>query len=110
MRLSTKTFSNKVMNSIIATTTFIVSAAFSMAVINPKIHNNKPNVVEEEKIYHDWECKFIIEDCYTGYEHMNYHYVNEYQTNVDGSISFISHDGTNTWIPYPYYNIIVNEK
>ena len=98
-------FSNKVMNTIIATTAFIVSTALSAALINPCYYESE---VIEEQISHDWECKYIVEDCYTQEGGSMVHYVDEVIENVDGSITFIGEDGLVTKIPYPYYRIEKN--
>ena len=71
----------------------------------------QPVSVEEtdEVIFHDWECKFCIEDGYNGNGKVMYHYINEYTRNVSHSISFVGHDGLLWTIPYPYFYIHVNE-
>ena len=108
-------FSNKVMNTIIATTAFIVSTALSAAFINPCFYESE--VLEEQvthdwecdsQIGHDWECKFIVEDFYTQEGGSMVHYVDEVIENVDGSITFIAEDGLVTKIPYPYYSLEKN--
>ena len=66
------------------------------------------NTVTENNI-HDWECKFCIEDGYSGEGKVMYHYINEYTRNVDHSITFVGHDGLLWTIPYPYFYIHVNE-
>ena len=72
-----------------------------------KDETDNSNFVQNDKL-HDWECKYIIVDSYSG-EHKNInHYVNYYTSNVDGSISFISHTGKALRIPYPYFYIIEN--
>ena len=63
----------------------------------------------DEVIFHDWECKFCIEDGYNGNGKVMYHYINEYTRNVSHSISFVGHDGLLWTIPYPYFYIHVNE-
>jgi hypothetical protein len=63
----------------------------------------------DEVIFHDWECKFCIEDGYNGNGKVMYHYINEYTRNVSHSISFVGHDGLLWTIPYPYFCIHVNE-
>lgn len=63
----------------------------------------------EEVISHDWECKFCIEDSYNGNGKVMFHYINEYNRNVDHSITFVGHDGLLWTIPYPYFYIHVNE-
>ena len=93
------------MNTIIATTAFIVSTALSAALINPISYNDDKI---EEQVYHDWECKYIVEDCYTQEGGSMVHYVDEVIENVDGSITFIGEDGLVTKIPYPYYRIEKN--
>lgn len=98
-------FSNKVMNTIIATTAFIVSAALSASLINPCSYESE---VIEEQVIHDWECKFIVEDFYTQEGGSMVHYVDEVIENVDGSITFIGEDGLLTTIPYPYYSLEKN--
>lgn len=98
-------FSNKVMNTIIATTAFIVSAALSAAFINPCSYESE---VIEEQVSHDWECKYIVEDFYTQEGGSMVHYVDEVVENVDGSITFIGEDGLLTTIPYPYYSLEKN--
>lgn len=60
-----------------------------------------------EKLDHDWECEFIIEDQYHGT--VKYHYLNEYEKLVDCSIQFVGNDGTVYRIPYPYYTIHENK-
>ena len=55
-------------------------------------------------LLHDWETKFIIEDGYNG----KTHYINEYNRNVDHSITFVGDDGLLWTIPYPYFYIRVN--
>lgn len=103
------------MNTIIATTAFIVSTALSVSLINPCPYESE--VIEEQvahdwecdsQISHDWECKFIVEDCYTQEGGSMVHYVDEVVKNVDGSITFIAEDGLLTTIPYPYYRIEKN--
>lgn len=96
------------MNTLIATAAFIAVTATSAVFINPVRY--KVDESRLEQVYHDWECKFIINDGYNGISESIYHYVDDYTTNVDGSISFISHDGSSVWIPYPYYYIYVNDK
>lgn len=98
-------FSNKVMNTIIATTAFIVSTALSATLINPCSYESE---VLEEQVTHDWECKFIVEDFYTQEGGSMVHYVDEVVENVDGSITFIGEDGLLTTIPYPYYSLEKN--
>ena len=98
------------MNTLIATAAFIATAALSTTFINPSSLTFEQEDVQEERIRHDWECNYVISDSYNGIDKRIYHYINHYTTNVDGSISFISHDGTNTWIPYPYYYVYVNEN
>ena len=93
------------MNTIIATTAFIVSTALSVSLINPCSYESE---VIEEQISHDWECKYIVEDCYTQEGGSMVHYVDEVIENVDGSITFIGEDGLVTKIPYPYYRIEKN--
>jgi hypothetical protein len=68
---------------------------------------DKQNHVSEK---HDWECNFIVEDWYTNPEKKIYHYINEYETNENGDIAFISHDGLFTMIPRDNFCIIANEK
>ena len=63
----------------------------------------------DDVIFHDWECKFCIEDGYNGNGKVMYHYINEYTRNVSHSISFVGHDGLLWTIPYPYFYIHVNE-
>ena len=63
-------------------------------------------VEEVQRTAHDWECKYIIHDCY--HETVEYHYVDSYIRNVDGSISFIGNDGCVWRIPSPYYWIFKN--
>ena len=63
---------------------------------------------ENEQVFHDWECSFIVEDRYTQEGGSMVHYVDEVIENVDGSITFIGEDGLVTKIPYPYYNIEKN--
>lgn len=108
-------FSNKVMNTIIATAAFIVSTALSAALINPCSYESE--VLDEQvahdwecdsQISHDWECKYIVEDCYTQEGGSMVHYVDEVIENIDGSITFIGDDGLVTKIPYPYYRIDKN--
>jgi hypothetical protein len=98
-------FSNKVMNTIIATTAFIVSTALSAALINPCSYESE---VIEEQVTHDWECTYIVEDFYTQEGGSMVHYVDEVVENVDGSITFIAEDGLLTTIPYPYYSLEKN--
>ena len=93
------------MNTIIATTAFIVSAALSVSLINPYSYESE---VIEEQISHDWECKYIVEDFYTQEGGNMVHYVDEVIENVDGSITFIGEDGLLTTIPYPYYSLEKN--
>ena len=93
------------MNTIIATTAFIVSTALSAALINPCAYEGE---VIEEQVSHDWECKYIVEDCYTQEGGSMVHYVDEVIENVDGSITFIGKDGLLTTIPYPYYTLEKN--
>lgn len=64
----------------------------------------------DEVIFHDWECKFCIEDSYNGNGKVMYHYINEYTRNVSHSISFVGHDGLLWTIPYPYFYIHVNQN
>lgn len=96
------------MNNIIATTTFIVSTALSVAFINPCSYESVDNTVVEEQVSHDWECEYIVEDFYTQEGGSMVHYVDEVIENVDGSITFIGEDGLVTKIPYPYYRIEKN--
>lgn len=98
-------FSNKVMNTIIATTAFITTAVLSATLINP-ISYNEDKI--EEQVSHDWECEYIVEDFYTQEGGSIIHYVDEVIENVDGSITFIGEDGLVTRIPYPYYRIEKN--
>lgn len=93
------------MNTIIATAAFIVSTALSAALINPCSYESE---VLDEQVEHDWECKFIVEDCYTQEGGSMVHYVDEVIENIDGSITFIGDDGLVTKIPYPYYRIEKN--
>lgn len=60
-----------------------------------------------EKLDHDWECNYIIEDQYHGT--IKYHYLDEYEELVDRSIQFVGNDGTVYRIPYPYYTIHENK-
>lgn len=93
------------MNSIIALSAFITTAVLSATLINPISYNDDKI---EEQVSHDWECKYIIEDCYTQEGGSMVHYVDEVIENVDGSITFIGEDGLVTKIPYPYYRIEKN--
>lgn len=93
------------MNIIIATTTFITTAVLSATLINPISYNDDKI---EEQVSHDWECEYIVEDCYTQEGGSMIHYVDEVIENVDGSITFIGEDGLVTKIPYPYYRIEKN--
>lgn len=61
-----------------------------------------------EKLDHDWECKYIVEDQYHGF--VKYHYLDEYEELVDRSIQFIGNDGTVYRIPYPYYTVHENKQ
>lgn len=63
----------------------------------------------EEKIFHDWESKFVIVDCFSAEGRETYHYIDEYKRNDDYSISFVGEDGLITTLPYPYFQIIVNK-
>lgn len=96
------------MNTIIATTAFIVTTAISAMFVSPCPYNNEPEINQEEQILHDWECKFIVEDCYTREGGVTYHFVDEVVENVDGSITFIANDGLLTTIPYPYFRLEKN--
>lgn len=77
-------------------------------------NNNEPYVGSNseyspyEKLDHDWECKYIVEDQYHGF--VKYHYLDEYEELVDRSIQFIGNDGTVYRIPYPYYTIHENKQ
>lgn len=64
--------------------------------------------VDKIPIYHDWECKYIVRDGY--YQDTLVHYIDEYIINVDGSISFVDNEGLICNIPYPYFQVIKNEK
>lgn len=59
--------------------------------------------------YHDWECKYIIEESYSEDGKDARHYVDNYTINVDDSISFVD-EGKSYRIPYPYYLILKNEN
>lgn len=61
-----------------------------------------------EKLDHDWECKYIVEDQYHGF--VKYHYLNDYEELVDRSIQFVGNDGTVYRIPYPYYTVHENKQ
>lgn len=74
-------------------------------VLNPR---NENDAEEISKHKHDWECNFIIEDCYHG--NTKYHFVDTFIENVDASISFIGADGLVWHIPAPYYWIYRNTK
>lgn len=65
---------------------------------------------DTHEIKHDWECNFIIDECYTMDGANTFHYVDSYVRNTDHSISFVGEDGLLTRIPYPYFRIIVNNK
>lgn len=64
--------------------------------------------VDDTPIYHDWECAYIIRDSY--HRNTSIHYIDEYIINADRSISFVGDDGLVCTIPYPYFQIIKNEK
>lgn len=67
-----------------------------------------PAPVNEIPVYHDWECKYIVRDGY--HQDTLVHYIDEYIINVDGSISFVDNEGLICNIPYPYFQVIKNEK
>ena len=70
------------------------------------LDENDAKIISEHR--HDWECNFIIEDSY--HQDIRYHFVDDYVENVNGSISFIGHDGLIWTIPAPYYWIYRNNK
>ena len=76
-----------------------------------KANESQSVSVEEtdEVIFHDWECKFCIEDGYNGNGKVMFHYIDEYTRNTNHSITFVGHDGLLWTIPYPYFYIHVNE-
>lgn len=59
---------------------------------------------------HDWECNYVIVDSFTVPDKTIYHYIDEYETNEEGAISFVSHDGLFTMIPRNYFRIIINDN
>lgn len=65
---------------------------------------------DTHEIMHDWECNFIIDECYTTEGANTFHYVDSYVRNIDHSITFVGEDGLLTRVPYPYFRIIVNPK
>lgn len=67
---------------------------------------NDAKIISEHR--HNRKCNFIIEDSY--HQDIRYHFVNDYVENVNGSISFIGHDGLIWTIPAPYYWIYRNNK
>jgi hypothetical protein len=93
----------------ILTLGFGLAAAFTTVfATNRTYHFQDTENYAETK--HDWESKFMIEDCYSSNDGVIYHYIDSYERNVDHSITFISHDGLLTTIPYPYFQIHVNPK
>lgn len=67
-----------------------------------------PTPVDETPVYHDWECKYIVRDGY--HQDTPLHYIDNYVINVDSSISFVDNEGLICNIPYPYFQVIKNEK
>jgi hypothetical protein len=53
-------------------------------------------------------CKFIIHDGYNS--DVLFHFVDDYDLNIDGSISFLDSKGTFWNIPAPYFWIYKNNK
>lgn len=91
--------------------TIIVSVIASVIVAISIIAVTSTDMYSDtHEIKHDWECNFIIDECYTMDGVNTFHYVDSYVRNTDHSISFVGEDGLLTRIPYPYFRIIVNTK
>lgn len=72
------------------------------------LDNKATPLPAEAPIHYDWECKYIVRDGYNQGIHV--HHINDYLINVNGSISFVGDDGLICNIPYPYFEVIKNEK
>lgn len=90
-----------------------VGIIFSTDTVQPQKNEQETTQISydlegDSTISHDWECKYIITDCYTQEGGCITHYVDEVIKNIDGSITFVGEDGLKTTVPYPYYTIEEN--
>ena len=94
------------MKNIIITSVFSFCLFADMAQANHVSDISIDLLMDINKPKETRNCNFIIQDGYNS--DVTFHFVNEYNTNIDGSISFFDLDGDIWYIPAPYFWIYKN--